>query len=72
MGVAMLLNHKQHFNFNIISILSFFFLIESKKLHGSPLCRCPMKSALTAQPKVSAQNTSISTSVGTGAPEARE
>ena len=25
--------------------LSFFFLIGSKKLHGSPLCMCPMESA---------------------------
>lgn len=52
-------------------VLSFFFS-GSKKLPGSPLCRHLMKSALAALPTASALSTSVSTSMGTGAPEARE
>ena len=40
-------------------VLGFVFLIGSKKLAGSSLCRCPMKSALAAYPETSAQITSI-------------
>ena len=48
-------------------VLSFIFLIGSKKLPGSPLCRCPMKSVLAAYPKASARSMSFSNSMGTGA-----
>ena len=47
------------FMLQVSIVLSFVFLIGSKKLSGYSLCRCPMKSVLAAYPKASARSTSI-------------
>ena len=47
--------------------LSFIFLMESKKLPGSPLCKCPMKSVQS----FCSEHVHIEFH-GDGAPEARE
>ena len=48
-------------------VLSFVFLIGSEKLPGSPLCRCPMKSAQS----FCSEHVHLEFH-GDGAPEARE